>query len=61
MEEAPGEGSCFVEESEGGFGATGIDGASLDEELEMGVDFLRGAIGDAPVVHPVSAGTSVAL
>ena len=61
MEEAPGEGAGFVEELESDIGSTGIDGACLDEELRVGVDFLRRSVGDSPVVVAVPTGSTVAF
>jgi hypothetical protein len=61
VEEAPGDSSDFVEEIEGSLGAGDVDGASLSEEAKVGVGFLCGAVGDAPMVQPVSTGSTVAF
>ena len=54
VEEAPGKGAGFVEEVESGFASGSIDGAGFDQKTQVGVDFLRRGVGDAPVVHSVS-------
>jgi hypothetical protein len=41
VEEAPGEGSDFVEELDGGGGLCAVDGVGSGEETKMGVDLLR--------------------
>ena len=55
VEEAPGDGSDVVEETDCRIGLGCIDRAGADEETEVGVDLLRGAVGDSPVVHPIAA------
>ena len=50
MEQAPGEGSDFVEELDGSGGLGAVDGAGTGEETKVSVDFFRGGVGDAPVV-----------
>ena len=61
VEETPCEGSDFVEELDGGGGLGGVDGACSGEETKMGIDLFRGGVGDAPVVHSVTAGSAVAF
>ena len=61
MKQTPGHGADFVEETQGGLQAGGIDRTCLGEEAKVGVDFLRRAVGDAPVVHAVSACSAVTL
>jgi len=41
VNEAPGDGSDLVEETESAFASGSIDGTSFDQELEMSVDFFR--------------------
>ena len=55
MQEAPGDGSDLVEESDRGGRLGDVDGTCSDEETKVGVDLLRGAVRDAPMVQPVSA------
>jgi hypothetical protein len=55
MEEPPGQGPDVVEEVEGGFGLSRVDGTGIDEELEMTVDLFGRGVGDSPVVIAVSA------
>jgi hypothetical protein len=59
VEEAPGDGSDFVEKIKDGLSAADVDGASLSKETKVGVNFLRRTVGDSLVVHPVPAGSSV--
>jgi hypothetical protein len=61
VEEPPGHGAGLVEEPEGLFGAFGVDGAGGDEQLQVAVDLLGGAVGDAPQVGAVTSGSAVAL
>ena len=41
VEEAPGEGTNFVEDLDGGGGLCGVDSACTGEEAKMGVDLFR--------------------
>ena len=55
MEEAPGDGSDVIEETNGVFGGLSGDGAGFDEEPQMRADLLGRTVGDTPVVKPISA------
>ncbi len=55
VEKTPNHGSDVVEESEGCFGRGGVDDACTKEKLKVGVDLLCRAVGDAVVVHAVTA------
>ena len=55
MEEAPGDGTDFVEETECSGRLSAVEGTSPDEETEMGVDLFGGGIGDSPVMQSISA------
>ena len=61
MEEAPGDGSDFVEESDCSGGLGDVDGTCSGEETKVGVDLFGGAIGDTPVVQSISPESSVAF
>ena len=60
MEETPGHGADVVEELQGGGCLIGFREVGEAENPEVDVDLLRGSVGDAVVVEPVSSGTSVA-
>ena len=55
MEEAPGDGSDVIEETNGFFGRGSVDGACSDETTKVGVDLFGRSVGDAEVVQSVSA------
>jgi len=61
VEEAPGDGSDFVEETDRRSGLFAVDGAGSGEEPEMRVDIFRGTVGDAPVVQSISPRSAVAF
>ena len=61
VEKAPGDGSNFVQELNRCFGVVEVDGTDTDEETKVGIGFLRGAVGDSPVVVSISAGAAVAF
>ena len=61
MEKPPGHGTDLVEELQSIFGPFPVDGASRDEQLQMAVDLLGGAVGDPPEVRAVATGTTVAF
>jgi len=55
VEETPGHRANIVEELESGSCSVGIKGTCVDEEPEVSVDLVGGAVGDTPVVKSVSA------
>ncbi len=55
MEQPPGEGSDGVEETDCRTGLRCVDSAGTDEETQVGVDLLRGAVGNSPVVDSIAA------
>jgi hypothetical protein len=61
MQEPPGYGADPVEELQGVLRRLPFDGAGRDEQLQMAIDLLGGAVGDPPQVRAVAAGAAVAF
>ena len=59
VEQPPGHRPDFVEEVESCRGLGFVNGSSLGEESEMGVDLFCRSVCDAPVVHSISADPAV--
>ena len=61
MEETPGHGADVVEELESGYRSVSVEGTFMDEEPEVGVDLLSGAVRNTVVVKSISACSAGAL
>jgi len=61
VQQPPGHGADLVKELQRRADACELDRTGVNEQPEMAVHLLRGAVGDAPVVYPVAAGSPMPL